>query len=80
MKDAEKTKEALVQEISELRHSLSELQIAGGIIEKRFRSLIENSFDVITILDAEGIVRYVSPAGEHILGYKAPKRVSPDNT
>jgi hypothetical protein len=42
MKDAEKSKEALVQEIAELRRSLAGLQIAGGVIEKRFRALIEN--------------------------------------
>ena len=77
--DTEKTKETLVQELAELRKSLGEVQIAGGIIEKRFQSLIENSFDVIMILDDKGAVRYVSPAGEHILGYSLDEIVGNDS-
>ncbi len=38
--------------------------------EERFRSLIQNSSDIITILDGEGSVNYVSPAVELILGHK----------
>lgn len=38
--------------------------------EKRFRSLIENASDIITILDAGGVIRYGSPAIERVLGYK----------
>jgi len=79
MKDTEKTREALVQEIAELRRSLSDLQITGGIVEKRFQALIENSFDVIMILDAEGIVRYVSPSGTHVLGYSTDEIVDNDS-
>ncbi len=30
--------------------------------ETRFQSLVQNALDIITILDAEGIRRYVSPA------------------
>src|SRR5581483_2595533 len=37
--------------------------------EKRFRALIENSTEMITILDRRGIVLYESPAVEHWLGY-----------
>ncbi len=58
-----------MQEIAELRRSLSKSQASGGILEKCFQSLIENSFDVVKILDAEGVIRYISPAGEHVLGY-----------
>jgi len=36
--------------------------------EGRFRSLIENAQDVITILDARGTIGYMSPAAESILG------------
>ncbi|MDD5711219.1 MAG: PAS domain S-box protein, partial [Smithellaceae bacterium] len=38
--------------------------------ERCFQSLIENSQDVITVMDAEGIIRYESPAIETVLGYK----------
>lgn len=37
--------------------------------EKRFRTLIENSTDGITIIDANGIVMEISPSAERILGY-----------
>ena len=37
--------------------------------EERFRSLIENSSDVITILNSDGTVRYKSPSVRRVLGY-----------
>src|SRR5436853_3831506 len=39
--------------------------------ERWFRALIENSFDIITVIDAEGIVRYTTPSGERLTGYTA---------
>lgn len=39
--------------------------------EARFGSLIRNALDIITILDADGAIRYESPAVERILGYQA---------
>ncbi|HLK32924.1 MAG TPA: PAS domain S-box protein, partial [Terriglobales bacterium] len=50
----------------ELRQSRKALQES----ELRFRSLVQNSSDIITVLDAIGIIRYESPSIEHILGYK----------
>ena len=38
--------------------------------EERFRSLVQNSSDVVAIVGAEGTTRYLSPAVERILGYK----------
>jgi diguanylate cyclase (GGDEF)-like protein/PAS domain S-box-containing protein len=43
--------------------------------EERFRSLVQYSSDIITILDAEGTVQYVSPAVERITGYKPEERI-----
>ncbi|MBI3767656.1 MAG: PAS domain S-box protein [Deltaproteobacteria bacterium] len=37
--------------------------------EERFRSLIERGSDIITIVDAAGVIRYESPSVERILGY-----------
>ncbi|MBN1171470.1 MAG: EAL domain-containing protein [Micromonosporaceae bacterium] len=39
--------------------------------ESRFRSLVQNATDVIGILDAEGIPRYLSPGIEHLTGRPA---------
>jgi PAS domain S-box-containing protein len=38
--------------------------------ENRFRSLIQNSSDIITLLAADGTVQYVSPPVERILGHQ----------
>jgi PAS domain S-box-containing protein len=38
--------------------------------EELFRSLIENSSDVIDILEADGRIRYVTPSLERVLGYR----------
>ncbi len=50
----------------ELRHSRQALQES----ELRFRSLVQNSSDIITILESDGKIRYESPSIERILGYK----------
>jgi PAS domain S-box-containing protein len=36
--------------------------------EERFRSLVHNASDIIVILEADGTIRYVSPAIERVLG------------
>jgi two-component system, sensor histidine kinase and response regulator len=38
--------------------------------ERRFRSLIQNASDIITILEEDGTIRYESPALKHVLGYE----------
>lgn len=38
--------------------------------EARFRSLVQHGSDIITIVDAHGLIRYVSPAVERLLGYQ----------
>jgi len=38
--------------------------------EERFRSLVQHSSDIITVLETDGTIRYVSPSIERILGYK----------
>ena len=39
--------------------------------EARFRSLVAHSSDLITVLDADGVVTYQSPSIERVLGYGA---------
>ncbi len=43
--------------------------------EKRFRSLIQNASDVITLLETDGSIHYKSPAVERILGYREEEMV-----
>jgi PAS domain S-box-containing protein len=37
--------------------------------ENRFGSIIENVSDVVAVLDADGVIRYVNPAARRTLGY-----------
>ena len=43
--------------------------------EKYFRALIENSQDIITVLDDAGNICFASPSNERILGYKSEELV-----
>ena len=75
---------AMAMDALELRRSTAKMQLeiaerlraelALRAREVHFRSLVENSTDIVTILDGEGIVRYESPAVQRLLGY-APHEV-----
>ena len=39
--------------------------------EERFRSLIENALDIITIIDSDRTIRYASLSAEKVLGYSS---------
>jgi diguanylate cyclase (GGDEF)-like protein/PAS domain S-box-containing protein len=43
--------------------------------EERFRSLVQYSSDIITVLDADGTIRYASPAVEKMIGYKPEEQI-----
>ncbi|HNR90634.1 MAG TPA: PAS domain S-box protein [Spirochaetota bacterium] len=43
--------------------------------EAHFRALIENSSDVVIVLDDGGRIRYVSPSVKHIMGYTVSERI-----
>ena len=38
--------------------------------EKRFRAMIENSFEGISVIDADGSMKYKSPVNDSLLGYE----------
>lgn len=44
--------------------------------EEKFKHLIKNSFDMIVLLDANGIQHYVSESCENILGYKPEELIN----
>lgn len=56
--------------------------------EERFRALVQNSSDVIMLVEADGTIRHASPSIERVLGYKPEERmggkifelVHPDDT
>ena len=43
--------------------------------EQRFRAFVENSSDIIAIINLEGIITYINPAVEKILGFKPEERI-----
>jgi PAS domain S-box-containing protein len=43
--------------------------------EEHFRSLIENSSDIITIISRDGTINYESPSLERVLGFKPEERI-----
>jgi PAS domain S-box-containing protein len=42
--------------------------------EEYYRALIENAMDIVAVLEADGTVRYASPAVERVLGYAPAER------
>jgi PAS domain S-box-containing protein len=52
--------------LAELRRSHEQIKAS----EERFRSLIENAFDVVLIVKADETILYASPSLEKVLGYR----------
>jgi PAS domain S-box-containing protein len=50
-----------------VRRSLAEQAVTEA--ESRFRALLQNSNDIVVAVDPEGVIEYISPAVESILGY-----------
>lgn len=52
---------------------ISDLQFSYEMVarnEKRFKGIVENSIEIITMLDHNGIIKFVSPSIESVLGFK----------
>ncbi len=47
--------------------------------EERFRLLIQNSFDIITIYAEDGSIKYQSPSVKQVLGYQEENAIEFDN-
>ena len=63
---------ALKQKIKELEQSESERQKASEALresEEYFKAIIQNSSDIILIIDRLGTITYASPSIERFLGY-----------
>jgi len=52
-----------------LEHRVVERTLALRTHAKWFRALVQNSSDVITIVDASGTIRYQTPSASRVLGY-----------
>ena len=56
---------AVVRDISERKEAEEELRLS----EEHFRSMVQQSSDVITVHDAHGAILYESPSADRVLGY-----------
>lgn len=65
-----------VAELEEARSRKDRAERALRLSERYFRSIIENTTDLVSIMDASGIVQYHSPSVKHILGYDAEEMLA----
>ncbi|MEA2594436.1 MAG: hypothetical protein QOF01_905 [Thermomicrobiales bacterium] len=65
---------ALAQDVTDRR--AAEAALAAS--EARFRGLVQHAADLITVVAADGTVRYQSPAIESLLGYRPEDRTGAD--
>ena len=85
MKDKDKTKKQLIEELTEVRQRIAELEKANdnkkraeGTLqesERQFRKLADNSLVGIYKTDLEGRILYVNQALCRILGYESPEKM-----
>lgn len=61
--------EATQEELKRTNHRLEDQIEEVNRTQKRMQLLLENASEVITIYEEDGIVRYISPSVEKILGY-----------
>jgi PAS domain S-box-containing protein len=57
--------------VAEYRRTQTALQLA----ERRYRLLVQNSSDIIGVMNPDGTVLYLSPAIERMLGYRPEDRI-----
>ena len=65
--------EAHLRDRAQAQIERQSLQLTAS--EQRFRALIENSSDVIALIDVQGTFLYQSPSAERVLGYSLDKRL-----
>ena len=69
------TADKLATELAKVRAECTRKTKALEATAERFRLLIENVTDIVSVLEADSTIRYESPACEHILGYPPGERV-----
>ena len=73
--DGEARSLAVSSILAELARSYAARVEEIAVTERRFRSLVAGSSDVIIVLDADGTIIYISDAGERLSGYPASARI-----
>ncbi|MDZ7834463.1 MAG: PAS domain-containing protein [Alkalibacterium sp.] len=47
-------------------------------VQRRFQMLVQDSDDIFEIIDTDGIIQYISPAVEKVIGY-SPNEITGKN-
>ena len=68
--DLEQRVEERTSQLVELVAGLQESERNVRRSEERFRSLVQNASDIITVLEVDGAISYESPSIEQVMGYK----------
>ena len=71
--DAFETRESLEQRVIQRTIDI-------GTRERWFRALVQNSSDVVTVVDPHGVVRYQTPSAERVLGHNPYEMVDKNLT
>lgn len=61
---------SLADSVNQMLDALAKSQVKGQETEDRYRLMAENSTDMITRHDPDGVILYVSPASQALLGYE----------
>src|SRR5215217_5688240 len=69
--DGERLFTGVIRDIAERK----ELEKVIKESEERIRSLLQNTSDIITLLEADGTIRYISPAVERVTGYRPEEQI-----
>src|ERR687898_1278561 len=71
LEDGERLFTGVIRDVTERKKLEKDIRES----EERFRSLVQNTSDIITILEADGTVRYISPALERMTGHKPEEQI-----
>jgi PAS domain S-box-containing protein len=69
--DGERLFTGVIRDVTERKEAENVVKESEG----RLRALLQNTSDIITLLEADGTVRYVSPAVERVTGYRPEMQI-----
>ena len=85
MKDADKTKKQLIEELTGLRRQIAELEVSKAgrkrvedalrVSEEKYRMLVETMSDGLGIQDKNGLITYVNDRLRTMWGYSREKTI-----
>src|ERR671921_43624 len=69
--DGERLFTGVIRDVTERKEIEEALEESG----ERIRTLLQNTSDIITLLESDGTIRYISPAVERVTGYSPEEQI-----